>query len=154
MSFWRNYVKMTSFWRKNDVIITSCIQGDHSAMWKDLGRASGVSMAFDDVLASNPTPLPSLGLISQEPYRKCKVFAGHRKIYSHERHGVSSQRQNDYFFNSLFRLTTNKSESSNPSITGPLCWESIDPRWIPLHKGTNNAVKFPWRHNQRNCDMT
>ena len=25
-SFWRNYVKMTSFWRHSDVIITSCVR--------------------------------------------------------------------------------------------------------------------------------
>ena len=24
-SFWRNYVKMTSFWRNNDVIIALCV---------------------------------------------------------------------------------------------------------------------------------
>ena len=28
MSFWRNYVKMTSFWRNNDVIIAWCVCWD------------------------------------------------------------------------------------------------------------------------------
>ena len=29
-SFWRDYVKITSFWRYNDVIITPCVQWERT----------------------------------------------------------------------------------------------------------------------------
>ena len=31
---WRTYVKMTSFWRNNDVMITSCVQGVVPVYWQ------------------------------------------------------------------------------------------------------------------------
>ena len=33
-SFWRNYVKMTSYWRYNDVIIMSYVQWAHTPWWR------------------------------------------------------------------------------------------------------------------------
>ena len=35
-----NYVKMTLFWRNNDVIITPCVQGDRDSevIWNGMGK--------------------------------------------------------------------------------------------------------------------
>ena len=70
----------------------------------------------------------------------------------HRCHGVSINRNIDYFFNSLCRLTTNKTSnfcmndplpmmtSSNGNIfrvTGPLCGEFTGDRWIPTTKASD-----------------
>ena len=44
-SFWRNYVKMTSFWHYNDVIITSCVQW----VLTDFNTLLWFSLCFSDV---------------------------------------------------------------------------------------------------------
>ena len=66
------------------------------------------------------------------------IFKKHSKITitvkSYERHTASNQRQPNWLFNGLFRLTTEQT-SSNPLITDQLWGKSIGDEQIPFTRG-------------------
>ena len=66
---------------------------------------------------------------------------------THEHHGISTQWQPTYLFNSLFRLMTKT--ISKPHIAGSLWGESTGDQWIPLTKGQNvERISISWCYHQ------
>ena len=71
----------------------------------------------------------------------------------HERHGISNYRPLDYFFNSVFRLTSKK--ASKLAITHTLWDESTRDRWIFSPQRASNAerVFLSWCQNEKSLDL-
>ena len=123
MSFWRNYVKMTSFWRNNDVIITSCVQGG----LQDLLFICNSTLKTNDADMRQWTGSPLRQIMT-----RC-LFGTHLNQYwliplqrrHNERDGVSNHRLLDCFAQLFMRRLKETSKlpatglcMGNPPMTG------------------------------------
>ena len=130
MSFCRNYVKMTSFWRNNDVIITSCVQGG----LQDLLFICNSTLKTNDADMRQWTGSPLRQVMT-----RC-LFGTHLNQYwliplqrrHNERDGVSNHRLLDCFAQ-LFVYAQIKG-NIKALRHWPLYGESTDDRWISLTK--------------------